>query len=271
MVGRTVVIGDIPWVSQAADAFLSKIFACSYSIAGLNVLHGNPTDHLVHRHTHRVVRGSLLVCGRPDGRLMALTSAEATVCLSINQASSIQSIGGTCESVTIGHNPTEMALTKNDVFLEMHRPKFLCERLLLDEHFKAMNSSTVFLQGRPELKDETDLKDESDLNTSAHYLLGIYMVWAHDAQRQLCEHKNGMHEPGTKSHLERVVESMIQETSENRRLKTIFNAIDVDGSGTLDVDEFTEAYKMYDSSLSDGDIHTLFERIDSDGSGCIGK
>jgi hypothetical protein len=51
MVGRTVVIGDIPWVSQAADAFLSKIFACSYSIAGLNVLSGNPTDHLVHRHT----------------------------------------------------------------------------------------------------------------------------------------------------------------------------------------------------------------------------
>jgi len=34
MVGRTVVIADIPWVSQAADAFLSKIFAVSYSIAG---------------------------------------------------------------------------------------------------------------------------------------------------------------------------------------------------------------------------------------------
>jgi hypothetical protein len=40
MVGRTVVIGDCPWVSQAADAFLSKIFANSYSIAGLNVLSG---------------------------------------------------------------------------------------------------------------------------------------------------------------------------------------------------------------------------------------
>lgn len=98
MVGRTVVVGDIPWVSQAADAFLSKLFACSYSIAGLNVLSGNPADHLVHRHTHRVVRGSLLVCGRPDGRLSALTSAEAMVCLSVSQASSIQSIGGTCES-----------------------------------------------------------------------------------------------------------------------------------------------------------------------------
>lgn len=102
MVGRTVVIGDCPWVSQCAEAFLGKIFACSYSIAGCGVLSGNPTDHLVHRHTHRVVRGSLLLCGRPDGRLSALTSLETSVCLSINQASSIQSIGGTCESVTIG-------------------------------------------------------------------------------------------------------------------------------------------------------------------------
>ena len=57
MVGRTVVIGDIPWVAQAAEAFLGKIFACSYSIAGCAVLSGNPADHLVHRHTHRVVRG----------------------------------------------------------------------------------------------------------------------------------------------------------------------------------------------------------------------
>lgn len=30
MVGRTVVIGDCPWVAQSAEAFLSKIFACSY-------------------------------------------------------------------------------------------------------------------------------------------------------------------------------------------------------------------------------------------------
>jgi hypothetical protein len=30
LVGRTVVIGDCPWVAQSAEAFLSKIFACSY-------------------------------------------------------------------------------------------------------------------------------------------------------------------------------------------------------------------------------------------------
>jgi hypothetical protein len=115
MVLRNGVIAEIPWVAQAADTFLSKIFARSYSIAGLNVLHGNPTDHLVHRHTHRIFRGTLLLTGRPDGRLSALTSAEATICLLINQASSIQSIGGTCESIAIGHNPADMSLTMGNI------------------------------------------------------------------------------------------------------------------------------------------------------------
>ena len=158
MVGRTVVIGDIPWVvstlrmsfqkidswslpphipflckqAQSAEAFLSKIFACSYSIAGLNVLSANPADHLVHRMTHRVVRGSLLICGRPDGRLSALTAAESAVSLSINQASSIQSLGSTCESVTIGHNPFKLPLTANAIFLRRFRPLFLCEHLIGD-------------------------------------------------------------------------------------------------------------------------------------------
>eukprot|EP00978_Attheya_sp_CCMP212_P016647 scaffold43793_cov58-Attheya_sp.AAC.2 len=130
MVGRTVVIADVPWVAQAADAFLSKLFACSYSIAGLNVLSGNPADHFVHRHTHRVVRGTLIVCGRPDGRLSALSSLEASVSLSINQASSIQSIGSTAESITIGHNPFKLPLSAKGIFLDRNRPLFLCEKLL---------------------------------------------------------------------------------------------------------------------------------------------
>ena len=143
MVGRTVIIGDIPWVAQAADAFFSKLFACSYSIAGLNVLHGNPADHLVHRHTHRIVRGSLLLVGRPDGRLSGLTSAEATVCLSVNQASSIQSLGSTCESITIGHNPSPLSLTARDIFLETHRPQFLCERVLATVDVEKMRTRTT--------------------------------------------------------------------------------------------------------------------------------
>lgn len=85
--GRSVLIGDVPWVSQCAEAFASKLFALSYSISSCSFASANPADHLVHRHTHRVVRGSLLVVGRPDGRLNALTTAEAACTLAVNQVS----------------------------------------------------------------------------------------------------------------------------------------------------------------------------------------
>lgn len=262
MVGRTVVVGDIPWVAQAGDAFLSKIFACSYSIAGLNVLHGNPSDHLVHRHTHRVVRGSLLVCGRPDGRLMSLTSAETTVCLSVSQASSIQSIGGTCESVTIGHNPSKMSLTAGNIFLETHRPKFLCEQLLEEEHYKVTDGSTRVASPTDDL-----------MNTSPHYLLGTYASWLHDARRK--EHNQFISRSHSttmeQSHVGKTVEMMIREKGEHKRLQKIFHDIDADGNGQLDVDEFVAAYQQHDSHLSREDLVQLFNEIDADGSGSLGE
>ena len=125
--GRSILIGDVPWVAQSIEAYVSKLFALSYSIASVSVASANPTDHLVHRHTHRVVRGSLLAVGRPDGRLNALASAEATTCLSVNQASSIQNFGVTCESVTIGHSPFKLPLSAQHLTLPSHRPKFFCE------------------------------------------------------------------------------------------------------------------------------------------------
>ena len=65
--------------------------------------------------------------GRPDGRLSALTTSENSVCLSTSQASSIQSIGLTLESITIGHTPSKMGLTKEAVFLKGKRKDFYCE------------------------------------------------------------------------------------------------------------------------------------------------
>ena len=133
MTGRSVVIGDVPWVAQSVEAYLSKLFACSYSAAGLTVYSGNPNDHLVHRLTHRVVRGGLLCVGRPDGRLMALTTAENSVCLSTSQASSIQSIGSTLESITVGHTPAKMGLSADAVFLKGQRKDFYCEVAIKQE------------------------------------------------------------------------------------------------------------------------------------------
>ena len=85
--GRSLIIGDVPWVAQTIEAFVSKLFALSYSVATVGVYSANPVDHLVHRMTHRVVRGALLAVGRPDGRLNALAASENTVCLTVNQAS----------------------------------------------------------------------------------------------------------------------------------------------------------------------------------------
>lgn len=131
---RSIVIGDIPWVAQCVEAFGSKLFGCAYSNASFNFYSANPSDHLVHRFTHRVVRGGLLLVGRPDGRLSALTSAEASVCLAVNQASSIQSLGVRCESVTVGHNPYKLPLSERALVLPTCRPDYLCEHVLKEKN-----------------------------------------------------------------------------------------------------------------------------------------
>lgn len=138
--GRSVLVADVPWVGQAAEAFLSKLFALSYSVAGLSVYSANPHDHLVHRHTHRVVRGSLLAVGRPDGRVHALAAAEATSLLSIKQASSIQSLGVTCETLTLGHNPWSLPRSI-PLVLPTIRPQLLSEKLLQLHLAEATGSS----------------------------------------------------------------------------------------------------------------------------------
>jgi hypothetical protein len=89
------------------------------------------------------VRGSLIICGRPDGRLSALATTESAVCLSVNQASSIQSLGGTCESITIGHNRFKLPLSAKGIFLPRNRPLFLCERLLVENDVKGEESAAL--------------------------------------------------------------------------------------------------------------------------------
>ncbi|XP_075265540.1 uncharacterized protein LOC142357936 [Convolutriloba macropyga] len=142
MAHRTVVIGDIPWVAQSIEAFLSKLFASAYSNASVTVFSANPADHLVHRLTHRIARGTLLAVGRPDGRLSALSSAENAALLSVSQASSIQNLGhACCESLTIGHNAFKLPLSKFAVFLPSHRPRYICETDTV--HGRGSDGSTV--------------------------------------------------------------------------------------------------------------------------------
>jgi hypothetical protein len=79
---RTLVIADVPYVHQLLEAYVSKLFALSYSIASIDVHGANAVDHLVHRFTHRIYRGTLVAVGRTDGRLFSQSKgAYICVCL----------------------------------------------------------------------------------------------------------------------------------------------------------------------------------------------
>lgn len=300
MTGRTAVIGDIPWVAQSAEAFLSKIFARSYSIAGLNVLSGNPADHLVHRHTHRVVRGSLLVCGRPDGRLTALTSAECAVNLSVNQASSIQSLGGTCESITIGHNPAKLQLTKKDIALSTYRPRFLCEHILdfMDEETaRKQHAITAHLKGNTSLgkkegrlkkyfrlllrQDTQDTEDDESmrLNRSSHSLKGAYLGLQQQSTRQMSQRRMSVNVSERTTNEDEavtmdeelskemaVLAQMIGENVKSSEIHDIFKVMDTDGNDTIELEEFVEAYSKINEGLTEKEIEVIFRSCESQSS-----
>eukprot|EP00581_Thalassiosira_minuscula_P013408 CAMPEP_0183716566 /NCGR_PEP_ID=MMETSP0737-20130205/10436_1 /TAXON_ID=385413 /ORGANISM="Thalassiosira miniscula, Strain CCMP1093" /LENGTH=1583 /DNA_ID=CAMNT_0025945857 /DNA_START=119 /DNA_END=4870 /DNA_ORIENTATION=+ len=293
MVGRTVVVGDVPWVAQSAEAFLSKIFACSYSIAGLNVLSGNPADHLVHRHTHRVVRGSLLVCGRPDGRLPALTSLEASTCLSVNQASSIQSIGGTCESITIGHNKSKLPLSHRAIYLKSHRPLFLSEKIL-----DSMDAQEDLVrQRREKLQEEKDRQKKGaflsriashcrdmcrrgdgsilDLSLtrsrqakrtrSSPSLLGAYV----NLEREGRQKRTQDEDIEEAERVSNAIAHMIKERQGIENTRRMFAQIDANGDGTVSMEEFIEAYQKVDANISKEHLEQLFEEADINGNGTL--
>ncbi len=66
-------------------------------------VHGaHPADHLVHRFCHRVVRGTLIAVGRPDGRLSRVTKCEAWTLLAVQQAKAIASLGCPPEVLSVG-------------------------------------------------------------------------------------------------------------------------------------------------------------------------
>ena len=77
----------------------------------------------------------------------ALTSHASKLILALLtpklQASSIQSLGGTCESLTIGHNPFKLPLSAHAVFLPNGaRKNFLCEEALKRGRLEAGKGQT---------------------------------------------------------------------------------------------------------------------------------
>lgn len=125
---RTLVIADVPYVHQLLESYVSKLFSQSYSIASIDVHGANGVDHLVHRFTHRVYRGTLIAVGRTDGRLFSQSKGESWILMAMQQCKAIMHLGAGPEIVSVGHNPfTNTDVLKNHVVIDNRRPRFLCE------------------------------------------------------------------------------------------------------------------------------------------------
>jgi hypothetical protein len=103
---RSLLIGDTGWVHHLLTNYVSKLFSLSHGITSLEIHGANPNDELIHDHTHRVVRGSLLYLGVPDGRCSEKQrSEENAVLLAGRQANGIQNLGAGPEIMLVGSNP----------------------------------------------------------------------------------------------------------------------------------------------------------------------
>ena len=103
---RTLVIGDVTWINQLLQAYVSKLFSLSYGIATIEVHGENPQNHLLHAFGHRVVRGTLIWLGVPDGRRgKQQQEAENAVLMTAKQANGIKNFNVGAEIVTVGQNP----------------------------------------------------------------------------------------------------------------------------------------------------------------------
>jgi hypothetical protein len=104
---RTLVIGETAWVHQILSNFVSKLFSLSYGVTSLEVQAANPQDDLVHSYAHRIVRGTLLFLGIPDGRCSEQQHSEETAALMAGrQAHGIQHLKTGPEILLVGSNPS---------------------------------------------------------------------------------------------------------------------------------------------------------------------
>ena len=87
---RTVVIGDKAYVHQSLEAFLSKLNSLSRGIVGVEVHGANPGDHMISRFGHRVVRGTMIWIGVPDGRMPGLRQKQASVEMTAKQGKGVR-------------------------------------------------------------------------------------------------------------------------------------------------------------------------------------
>ncbi|PSM51046.1 hypothetical protein C7Y66_00725 [Chroococcidiopsis sp. CCALA 051] len=167
---RTLVIGDVPWVSKLLKSYVSKLFSLSYGIASLEVHGANPEDDLLHDFGHRVVRGTLLFLGVPDGRRgQKQKHQENAAIMTGKQADGVRNIDVGPEVVVMGANP------------EIARKGFSSAIVLEgnDEYFYFRNAAFYFKEQNAEDQKELieDLR-ESRFGAFERLLASYVFFWA---------------------------------------------------------------------------------------------
>lgn len=114
---RTLVIGDIPYVHQTLEAFVSKIFSLSYGFASLDVHAGNPRDHYLPRFGHRIVRGLLSLLMEPDSRLRSQQDAVSGVRMTRSQQEGVRNLQVGAEVFTLTRTWEGRTLKEKEVGL----------------------------------------------------------------------------------------------------------------------------------------------------------
>ena len=118
-VGRTLVLGDGPYVKNLQSQYVSKLFSLAYEFVGFAGIHAANTrsGEMLHAYGHRITRGLLLYLGLPDERWPGRERAEAAVCMTSSQARGAQSMGTGALVFGIGHNPASAC--KVDRFVQL--------------------------------------------------------------------------------------------------------------------------------------------------------
>ena len=74
---------------------------------------------------------------------------------------------------------------------------------------------------------------------------------------------------GFHSHIDSVIDDMIKERERVDNVIKIFKSIDKDHSGSLDYEEFVSAYLEINSDVSLTQLRTMFQEADLDGNGTL--